>query len=69
VREGLDGKQRVELRRSLQNPHPASFETAGEALEEWERSLPEENTESLLDNAAGTAPRWIPGEGWVEDRA
>jgi hypothetical protein len=69
VREGLDRKHREELWRFLQNPHPASFEIAGEVIEEWARSLPEEDAESLLDNAAGTAVWWIAGEGWVDDRA
>jgi hypothetical protein len=69
VRRELDRRRREELRRSLQNPHPESVEFADRELDGWLRSLPEEDAGSLLDNEAGTAVRWVPGEGWVEDRA
>jgi Arc/MetJ-type ribon-helix-helix transcriptional regulator len=68
VRRELDRRRRDELRRSLQNPHPESVELAEEGLEEWSRGLPEENAEALVDIGAGKAVRWVPGEGWVEDR-
>jgi Arc/MetJ-type ribon-helix-helix transcriptional regulator len=68
VRRELDRRRRDELRRSLQNPHPESVELAEEGLEEWSRGLPEENAEALVDISAGKAVRWVPGEGWVEDR-
>jgi hypothetical protein len=68
VRRELDRRRRAELRRSLENPHPESAELA-EGLEEWSRALPEEDAEALLDSSAGKAVRWVPGEGWVEDRA
>ena len=35
-------------------------------LEEWTRSLPDENTEALVDSSAGRPVRWVPGEGWVD---
>jgi Arc/MetJ-type ribon-helix-helix transcriptional regulator len=69
VRRELDRLRREELRRSLQNPHPESTELAEQGLEEWSRRLPEEDVEALLDSRAGKAVRWVPGEGWVEDRA
>lgn len=69
VRRELDRRRRAELRRSLQNPHPESLDLAGQGIDEWTRSLPEEDTESLVDSAAGQAVRWVPGQGWVEDRA
>jgi hypothetical protein len=69
VRRELDRRRREELRRSLQNPHPESVEVANQELDAWSRSLPEEDAESLLDNKSGTPVRWVPGEGWVEDRA
>ncbi len=69
VRRELDRRRRDELRRSLQNPHPESAELAEQGLEEWSGGLPEEDAESLVDNRSGKAVRWIPGEGWVEDRA
>jgi Arc/MetJ-type ribon-helix-helix transcriptional regulator len=68
VRRELDRRRREELRRSLQNPHPESAELADQGLEDWSRSLPEEDVEALLDSRAGRAVRWIPGEGWVKDR-
>jgi len=69
VRRELDRRRRAELRLSLENPHPESAELTEQGLEEWSRGLPEEDAESLLDNKAGKAVRWIPGEGWVEDQA
>ena len=68
VRSELDRRRRAELRRSLQNPHPESAELADEGLTEWARSLPEEDTEALVDSRAGKPVRWVPGEGWVEER-
>lgn len=68
VRRELDRRQRVELRRSLANPHAESAELAEQGLEEWARGLPAEDTEALVDGNVGKAVRWIPGEGWVEGR-
>lgn len=68
VRRELDRRRRVELRRSLENPHPETAELAEQGLEEWSRGLPEEDTSALVDSSAGRAVRWAPGEGWVEDR-
>src|SRR5260370_40562089 len=68
VRYELDRRRREELRRSLQNPHPESAVLGNEGLEAWTRSLPEEDTEALVDSSAGTPVRWVSGEGWVEGR-
>lgn len=68
IRNELDRRRRDELRRSLQNPHPESAELAEQGLDEWTRSLPEEDAEALVDNNAGTPVRWVAGEGWVEGR-
>jgi Arc/MetJ-type ribon-helix-helix transcriptional regulator len=68
VRHELDRRRREDLRRSLQNPHPESAELADEGLEAWARSLPEDDTEALVDNSAGKPVRWVSGEGWVEGR-
>jgi Arc/MetJ-type ribon-helix-helix transcriptional regulator len=68
VRRELDRRSRAELHRSLQNPHPESAELAEQGFEEWTRGLPEEDTEPLVDSSAGKAVRWVPGEGWVEER-
>jgi Arc/MetJ-type ribon-helix-helix transcriptional regulator len=69
VRRELDRRRRDELRPSLENPHPESTELAEQGLEEWSRGLPDEDAEALVDGSAGKAVRWVPGEGWVEDRA
>jgi hypothetical protein len=66
VRHELDRRRREDLRRSLQNPHPESAELADEGLDAWRRSLPEEDTEALVDSRVGKAVRWVSGEGWVE---
>src|SRR5712692_8380559 len=66
VRNELDRRRRAELRRSLQNPHPESSVLAEQGLEEWARSLPEEDTATLVDSSRGTPVCWIAGEGWVE---
>jgi len=68
VRRELDRRRRAELWRSLEKHHPKSAELADQGLEEWSRMLPEEDTEALVDTSAGKAVRWVPGEGWVEDR-
>src|ERR1700722_13839679 len=66
VRHELERRRREELRRSLQNPHQESADLANEGLEAWANSLPDEDTESLVDSSAGSPVRWISGEGWVE---
>jgi len=68
VRRELDRRRRAELHRSLRNPHPESVELAEQGLEEWTSGLPEEDTEALVDGSAGKPIRWVPGEGWVEER-
>lgn len=69
VRRELDRRRRDELRRSLENPHPDSHEFAEQGFEEWSRGLPAEDAEALVDSSAGKAVEWVPGSGWVEDRA
>lgn len=69
VQREMDRRRRAELHLSLQNPHPESAEIAEMGLEEWARGLPVEDTEALLDSKAGKPIRWIPGEGWVGDKA
>lgn len=64
VRNELDRRRRLELRQSLENPHPECSSLAGESLAEWSRALPAEDTESLLARQAGTPVRWVPGKGW-----
>ena len=66
VRNELDRRRRAELRRSLQNPHSESAQLADQGLEEWARSLPDEDTAGLVAGNSGTPVRWILGEGWME---
>ena len=66
VHLSFDHRRREELRRSLHNPHPESVEFGDEGLEAWARGLPEDDTEALVDSSAGTAVRWVSGEGWVD---
>src|SRR5258707_10626006 len=68
VRHEVDRRRRAELRRSLQNPHSESADLAEQGFEEWTRSLPEEDTDALVDNSVGSPVQWIPGEGWREGR-
>ena len=68
VRHELDRRRRADLSRSLKHPHPESTELAGHGLDEWARSLPDEDTSTLVDAHAGRPVRWIPGKGWVEGR-
>jgi Arc/MetJ-type ribon-helix-helix transcriptional regulator len=66
VRNELDRRRRLELRRSLENPHSESAELAEQGLNDWMRSLPEEDCQDLVSTGDGTAVRWISGKGWVE---
>src|ERR1035441_484879 len=68
VRHELGRGAREELGRSLDTPHPESVEFVDEGLEAWTRSLPEDDTDALVDSSVGKAVRWVPGEGWVEGR-
>lgn len=66
VRHELESRRREDLRRSLQNPNSESTEFADEGFEAWIRSLPEEDTEALVDSSGGKPVRWVSGEGWVD---
>lgn len=68
VRHELDRRRRNELRRSLENPHAESAFLAEQGIEDWARSLPDEDSDALVDSRAGCPVRWVPGEGWVEER-
>jgi hypothetical protein len=61
-------RHRLDLRRSLQHPHPQSAELAEQGLAEWSRGLPVEDAETLVDGSAGKPVRWVSGNGWVEER-
>jgi hypothetical protein len=66
VRNELDRRRRDELRRSLMNPHPEHADLSELGLAGWAGSLPEEDTDALVDVTSGKAVRWTAGEGWQE---
>jgi hypothetical protein len=66
VRNELHRRRRDELRRSLAQPHPETIEFADQGLADWDRTLPQEDAESLLDPSAGQAVEWTPGVGWAK---
>jgi hypothetical protein len=68
VRHELERRCREDLRRSLQNPHSESSGFADEGFAAWTRSLPEKDTEALVDSSGGKPVRWVSGEGWVEEK-
>ena len=53
------------LLRSLEAPHAEAADLADESLAGWDASLPVED-EHLVDVAAGTPVRWVPGQGWTD---
>jgi Arc/MetJ-type ribon-helix-helix transcriptional regulator len=69
VRREIERRRRAELRRSLENPHPGAAGLVEQGLEEWVRDLRGEDAEALVVSGAGKAVQWVPGKGWVEDRA
>lgn len=65
VERELVRRRREGLLRSLKSPHPEAAVLAETGLAEWGASLPE-GDDGLVDEAAGTAVRWVEGTGWVE---
>jgi len=68
IRHELDRRRHHELRHSLQSPHRDSIDLAEQGLEEWKQSLPEEDVNELVDLGVGKPIRWVPGQGWMEER-
>jgi metal-responsive CopG/Arc/MetJ family transcriptional regulator len=62
----LARRRHDEMRRSLEHPHSDIADLADSGLEEWITSLPPDD-EALVDVNAGTAVRWVEGEGWIEE--
>jgi hypothetical protein len=67
VERELARRRREGLLRSLASPHQESPELADVGLVEWGASLPDD--QDLVDPSAGTAVRWVEGEGWQEEPA
>ena len=58
-------RRREGLLRSLEAPHAEAVDLAHDSLADWGASLPIED-EQLVDVAAGTPVRWVPGKGWTD---
>jgi hypothetical protein len=58
-------RRREGLLRSLEAPHAEAADLADDSLADWVASLPVEG-DRLVDVAAGTPVRWIPGQGWTD---
>jgi hypothetical protein len=63
VRHELQRRQRLELLRSLEAPHPDSAATAVLGLADWAEALPEGDN-GLLDPSAGEPLHWRQESGW-----
>ncbi|MFN2432721.1 MAG: hypothetical protein ABR599_07885 [Gemmatimonadota bacterium] len=68
VQRELQRRQREELRRSLENPHPQTAELEEVGLDAWTETLPHEDVAELLDPQAGQPVQWQPGRGWIETK-
>ena len=68
VRHELKRRQRQELLRSLEDPHPDSLTTAELGLEDWSQGLPAGDL-NLLDPSAGMPLQWSGEQGWQEPDA
>ena len=66
VERELARRRREELLLSVSSPHPEASEVAELGLVDWGESLPEE-ADPLVDDAAGTAVRWVEGAGWIQE--
>jgi len=66
VRRELSRRRRLNLRKSLQNPHVESRGNAEAGFDTWAGSLPEEDLSGLVDSSTLTPVRWIERKGWKE---
>lgn len=67
VRHEVARRRRAALLESLQSPHPETTQFVDAGLADWTSELP--GDEGLLDPSAGTAVRWVEGQGWVKEPA
>ena len=66
VRRELSRRRRLNLRKSLQNPHEESLKHAEAGFDAWAGSLPEEDLSGLVDSSTLTPVRWVERKGWKE---
>ena len=67
VEHELAQRRRDALLRSVQNPHPETTGLVDVGLSDWVSDLPTDET--LVDTNAGTAVRWVEGQGWTKESA
>ena len=67
VEHELAQRRRDALLQSVQNPHPETTELVDVGLSGWVSDLPTDET--LVDVNAGTAVRWVEGQGWTKESA
>lgn len=67
VEHELAQRRRHALLQSVQNPHAETTELVDVGLSDWVSDLP--GDETLVDASAGTAVRWIAGQGWTKESA
>lgn len=65
VQHELTRRRRDTLLQSIGNPHSETMELVDTGLADWTSDLPDD--EGLVDVSAGTAVRWIEGQGWVRE--
>ena len=65
VERELARRRRETLLSSVKNPHPETGNLVESGLGDWTADLPDD--EGLVDVAAGTAVRWVEGQGWVKE--
>lgn len=68
VEHELARRRREGLLRSLESPHPEAAELEETGFADWSASLPADD-DGLVDVSAGTAVRWVEGQGWVQESA
>jgi Arc/MetJ-type ribon-helix-helix transcriptional regulator len=67
VQHELEWRRKEELRRSLRAPHPESERLAHAGTAGWIGNLPDGDAD-LVDVKAGDGVRWIPGQGWTDEK-
>lgn len=67
VEHELAQRGRDALLHSVRNPHPETTDLVDIGLSDWVSDLPHD--EALVDHGAGTAVRWVEGQGWKEESA
>ena len=67
VEHELAQRRRDALLTSVQNPHSETTDLVDVGVTDWVADLPRD--ESLVDTSAGTAVRWVEGQGWIRETA